>query len=76
MGIIVKPLPFWRIGASITTPSAYFKLQENNNSAMTSVIDGTAQTYTFASDTFSVQHLPFQLFKTTESYIWNKLYNQ
>jgi hypothetical protein len=53
LGVIVKPFPFWRIGASITTPSAYFKLQENNISAMNSVIDGTTQTYTFASDTFS-----------------------
>jgi hypothetical protein len=53
LGVIVKPLPFWRIGASITTPSAYFKLQEQNNTAMTSVIDGTSQTYTFASDTFT-----------------------
>jgi hypothetical protein len=59
LGIIVKPLPFWRIGTSITTPSAYFKLQETNNSAMTSVIDGTAQTYTFASDTFSSEPYRF-----------------
>lgn len=53
VGVIVKPLPFWRIGASITTPSAYFKLEERNTSAMVSVIDGLTQTYTFGSDTFS-----------------------
>lgn len=52
LGVIVRPFPFWRIGASLATPS-WFSLREQQALATTAVLttsDGLDNTY--RSDTF------------------------
>ncbi len=51
-GVIVKPVPFCRIGASVQTPTLAFNIDETSTSYMESVLNGGTQDYTFASDTF------------------------
>lgn len=51
-GIIVRPVPFWRIGASLTTPS-WFGIRESMSMATTAELKANdGLNYTFPSDTF------------------------
>jgi hypothetical protein len=51
-GIIVKPVSFWRIGASVQTPSLAMNIEETSKSYMESVLSTGVQDLTFGSDTF------------------------
>jgi hypothetical protein len=51
-GIIVKPVPFWRIGASVQTPSLAMNIEETSKSYMEAVLSTGIQDLTFGSDTF------------------------
>lgn len=57
-GIIARPFDFWRIGASITTPSLFFNLEETTTAQIQSNLTDGVQDYTFTSDTFL--SAPFQ----------------
>lgn len=53
LGVIVRPVPFWRIGASLTTPS-WFGIRESMSMATTAALKANdGLDYTFPSDTFT-----------------------
>ncbi len=52
LGFIARPLDFWRVGVSITTPSIFFNLEEKSSLSTSARYTDLTQNLVFDSDTF------------------------